>query len=275
MNDSTIIRTLDNDNKILTYDEEQRLFKQYKLLRTPELRNQIALHNLNLVYKIASAFKLNQTDIEDLKQEGIFGLIDAIDSFDYSRGIKFSSYAYPRIYYTLKRYIDNNINTVRLPIRLLCDYQQIRKFKDDYYKKYRKTPSLRIISDNLGLSERRIKEILTACKNRQSLSLDYMISKDSEKSVSLMDTLEDGESSTAIQRAEQQFDITHLLKEIRKITSRTEYDILMMRYGFSNEEPYTLKEIGKVFNITPNQVRRIEQRVLKRLAASKNLAPFK
>lgn len=275
MNDSTIIRTFDNATEILTYDEEQRLFEQYKLLRTPELRNLIVLHNIRLVYKIASAFKLNQTDMEELKQEGIFGLIDAIDTFDCSRGIKFSSYAYSRIYYTIRRYIDNNMNTVRLPIRVLCDYQQICKFKNDYNKKYRKIPSLSIISDGLGLSERRIKEILTACKNRQSLSLDYMISKDSEKSVSIMDTLENGESSAAIQKAEQQFDITLLLNEIRKLTSQTEYDILMMRYGFSNEEPCTLKDIGKVFNMTPNQVRRVEQRVLKRLAASKNLAPFR
>lgn len=275
MDDSTKIHTHDNNMEILTYDEEQRLFEQYKSLGTPELRNQIALHNLKLVYKIASSFKLKHIDIEELKQEGFFGLIDAIDSFDCSRGIKFSSYAYPRIYYTIRRYIDNNLNTVRLPIRLLYDYQRISKYINDYNEKYKNDPTLNIISDELGLSEKRIKEILAACKNQQSLSLEFMISKDSEKNIMLIDTIENEKASKAIQRAEQQFDITLLLKEIRKITSQTEYDILMMRYGFLNEEPYTLKDIGKVFNMTPNQVRRVEQRVLKRLATSKSLTLFR
>lgn len=99
-----------------------------------------------------------------------------------------------------------------------------------------------------------------------------------EASIQLQDVIDDCSAVLPLQQIELDIDMKMLLKNIERITTAEEYDILLLRCGFYNDRPYTLKETGIQLGIAPNQVHRIEQRVLKRIRKTdffKNIQDFR
>lgn len=256
------------------------LFARYKKTPTMELRNLIVTNNLNLVYKISSLYKTDSIDAKELQQEGFIGLIKAVDTFDYNRGIKFSTYAVQWIRQAISRYIDNNSRTIRLPVRYICDYRKFSRLKQQYILQYGAEPTNKYLSDNLGLCKQRIEQLAdTANMNIISLNTpDRTGSDNCEASIQLQDVIDDCSAVLPLQQIELDIDMKMLLKNIERITTAEEYDILLLRCGFYNDQPYTLKETGIQLGIAPNQVHRIEQRVLKRIRKTdffKNIQDFR
>lgn len=113
--------------KRLTADEEVIVFRYYHEHTTPEMRNQIALNNLGLVHSVINNYTYSGIPAEDLQQEGVCGLLIAIDKYDYTKGFKFSTYSMHWIKQAIGRYVMNNGRTIRMPVHILEKYSMIHR----------------------------------------------------------------------------------------------------------------------------------------------------
>lgn len=118
--------------KRLTADEEVIVFRYYHEHTTPEMRNQIALNNLGLVHSVINNYTYSGIPAEDLQQEGVCGLLIAIDKYDYTKGFKFSTYSMHWIKQAIGRYVMNNGRTIRMPVHILEKYSMIHRCIEKY-----------------------------------------------------------------------------------------------------------------------------------------------
>jgi len=237
-----------NEIKVLTNEEMTTLFTRYQqgdLHAKEELIN----GNLKLVLSILRSFNKNDTNLDDLFQVGVIGLIKAIDNFDLSYGLKLSTYAVPLIIGEIKRYLrDNTALRVSRSIKDLA--YQIIKFKDDYTVTYGIEPTSEIISKSLGIDEYRIAYALDALKDPASLF--EPIYNDGGDTIYLFDQIAD----TKDQNNDQDMMIS-LRKALLKIKER-EKTILIERFIMGR----TQMEIACNMGISQAQVSRIEKNAI-------------
>lgn len=141
--------------KVLTNDEMENLFKEYQngnKLAKEELVN----GNLKLVLSILRKYNNRTDNMDDLFQIGCIGLIKAIDNFDLSHEVKFSTYAVPMILGEVKRYLRDN-NSVRIARSIKDTAYKLAKEKERLSLLLGKEPSVKMLCDNLGLTEYEIQ----------------------------------------------------------------------------------------------------------------------
>ena len=109
---------LDPKQPLLTKEDEVEVFKYYEAHHDNDIRNLILLKNTGLVNSVLSKFYYSGFPADDLRQEGMFGLMRAIDAFDYRQGNKFSTYAMWWIKQAIQRHIDCNCTSIRVPIHI-------------------------------------------------------------------------------------------------------------------------------------------------------------
>ena len=145
--------------KRLTADEEVIVFRYYHEHTTPEMRNQIALNNLGLVHSVINNYTYSGIPAEDLQQEGVCGLLIAIDKYDYTKGFKFSTYSMHWIKQAIGRYVMNNGRTIRMPVHILEKYSMIHRCIEKYNNEYGEEPPVEYIVKETGLAEKNVKDL--------------------------------------------------------------------------------------------------------------------
>ena len=154
--------------KVLSLDEQLDLFKKYQngdLTAKEELIN----GNLKLVLSVLKNFTFRAIDLDDLFQVGVVGLIKAIDNFDLSHEVRFSTYAVPMILGEIKRYLrDNSSLRVSRSIKDLA-YKAL-KVKDELTFKNNKEPAVFEIASELGFPEWEVAQALNSLKDTVSMS---------------------------------------------------------------------------------------------------------
>jgi RNA polymerase sigma factor (sigma-70 family) len=215
-------------------------------------KNKIVESNTGLVGSIARKFTNRGIDYVDLFQEGSIGLIIAAEKFDYRLGYRFSTYAQPWVFQTIRRAILNNAKTIRIPI---YRYADIRKYKATVKKlgeTLGRTPSIFEISKEMGETE---EEVLII-KNLGStmISIDKNISGSEE--TLLKDLFADTESSSP-----DELFSTELLDEFfddflkRYLTEREEFVFRKHNAISEDKRKYGFEEIGKEINLSKERVR--------------------
>lgn len=261
-NNSTLKTYLDEIRryKLLDYEQEQELSKRIQagdLAAEAELINA----NLRLVVKIARGYVNSDMGLMDLIQEGNMGLIRAASKYDYRKNVRFSTYSSWWIRQSISRAIMNKQRTIRLPHRKEETLRRIQQTMEKFNMEHMRQPSMEEIRERTGLEEEEIRYILdiTDC----SVSLDTEINCDSG---TLMDLLEDETFAP---------DRELFNKCVREDTARCldqlperEKNILLYRFSFKGGEKFTLKQISEVMGISPETVRQIEIRALKKLKTS-------
>jgi len=230
--------------KTLSFSEMEELFKRMKegdMFAREELVN----GNLKLVLSILKDFNKKNENMDDLFQIGCIGLLKAIDNFDLSYGVKFSTYCVPMIQGEVRRYLRDN-SSLRISRSVKDLSYKIMKLKDEYLISNGKEPSVEYLSKKLEVPE---KEIVNAIESmRDPVSIFETIYNDGGDTIYLCDQIEDKNNNS---------DITTKLtieNAIYDLDEREKY-ILNQRYVIGKTQMELSEELG----ISQAQISRIEK----------------
>lgn len=262
-------------SKLLTFEEEQELFKKYNEENNLEAREEIIVHNTRLVISIAKKFRTRYLKFEDLISEGIIGLMKAIDKFDYTRNIKFSTYAVWWIRQNIQRSIVDYERTVRIPAHLMEKINKFNVMKRKLESEYNREATLEEIAASLGTTVDKISELQMYLVPEVSLETPIKNGVKNEESENefgdfIVADVESPEDNTEKQMLKEE--IQELFIKIK--LSPIMIEVLKYRNGFYQGKIYTLDEIGKIYGITRERVRQIESKALKKLRKSPYIKGF-
>jgi|GEM_PF-2628288 len=216
--------------------------------------------NQRLVISIAKRYAWNKfLGLGDLIQEGNFGLMKAVDRFDYRRGYKFSTCATPWIMQAITRAVADKARTIRIPAHVLETLNCLLRTSQDQREEYAREPALGEIAESAMQHKHKV-EWHTIVK--EPVSLDKLVGDDHDSV--LGDFVED-ESAESPYKLVEAMEKTRRVKEILGELLPRERDVIRMRFGLSDGIPHTLEEVGKEFSVTREWIRQIEAEALKRL----------
>lgn len=234
--------------KVLKHKEMVELFKKYQS-GDLEAKEELVNGNLKLVLSILRKYQNKTDNMDDLFQIGCVGLIKAIDNFDLSHEVMFSTYAVLMIEGEIKRFIRDN-NSVRISRSIKDLAYKIMKFKEEFLISEGKEPNTDEISKNLGVSEYDVREALMSLK--EPMSLFEPIYNDGGDTIYLMDQIEDKKDNKDIDS------LISMRRALQKIKER-EKNILINRFIVGK----TQMEIAEELNISQAQVSRLEKNAIK------------
>lgn len=234
----------------------KELFKRYKETGDEQAREQLVLAHLNLARFLASKFKNRGESLDDLVQVATIGLIKAIDRFDISRGLEFTTFATPTIMGEIKRHFRDKGWSVRVPRRLQELSAKVTQVSDKLTEKLQRSPSVDEIAQSLGVSVDEVLEAMESAHAYSSVSLDVPQGDDDDgtQSSTVIDKYalvdEDLESS----------DDRIVLEQAIKDFSEREQQIIRMRFL----EGFTQVDIAQKLQISQVQVSRLLRKTLQK-----------
>jgi RNA polymerase primary sigma factor len=252
---------------LLTAAEEVELAKLIEI-GDKAAKDRMVNSNLRLVVSIAKKYQGHGLSLLDLIQEGIIGLIRAVEKFDWRRGFKFSTYATWWIRQAVQRGVANKSRTIRIPVHIVEREQKISRAERDLLNELDRAPTDEELAKKTGLQVKHVREVRSAA--RTVASLDKAIGTDSDTSFGDM-VAQDGagiEESVVVALGE---DALH--RAIATLPEREKF-VITARYGLGEAEPRSLELIGREMGITRERVRQIERQALNRLAQQREIAAF-
>lgn len=219
--------------------------------------------HLRLVVPIAKRYLRKGVELMDLIEEGNLGLLQAVQRFDPSKGFRFSTYAVHWIEQYIKRCVDEQLSTIKLPPHAWDNLRTWLKTWDKLKTTLGREPTLKEMSVKLNLSERQVRSILdsmSAAYGVDSLSVTINEEEDS----SLENVIPDIPEANPDTKMLLQSTNTLMLSILNELSQR-ERDVLIMRFGVDRQVPYTLLEVANKFGISRERVRQIEERAISKV----------
>src|SRR4051794_25519778 len=235
--------------------EDRALFERYLARRDPVDREVLVERFLPLARQLARRYERPEEPFDDLFQVACLGLVKAIDRFDLSRDVAFSSYAVPTILGEIKRYFRDRTWSVRVPRDLQELSLRVDRKVSELATDLRRQPTVSEIAEAAGIDEEQVLEALEASGAYRATSLSLPRSNEDEAGETLGDTL--GTSEEGFGLAENRATLEQLM---RAVTPR-EREVLRLRF----EEDLTQAEIGERIGVSQMQVSRIIRQSIARL----------
>ena len=256
-----------SDESLLTFEKQLRLFEQ--------CRERMTTANLRLVVSIAKKYVNRGVNIQDLIQEGSFGLITAVEKFDPEHDCRFSTYAHYWIKQAVTRAVADFSRPIRLPVHMSDCVNSIKRARGIFYLTHGRSPTELELASALGISESKLRLALSSSRELVSLEAPYYQNKQNEEKAwvdYIQDTAPKPEHHLADNLLREQIHTTLL-----NVLAPQEREIVCLRYGLEGRERRSLEEMGRIFECPKERVRQIEARALRRLRKppqQRDLMPF-
>lgn len=210
-------------------------------------RDKLVHHNIRLVWSVVQRFLNRGYEAEDLFQIGCMGLLKAMDKFDLSYDVKFSTYAVPMIIGEIQRFLrDDGMVKVSRSLKELAN--KVRKTRDELSKKLNRFPTIQEIANELGVDPEEI--VFAQEANRSPASIYECVYENEGDPITLMDMISDDSESSWFDKL--------VLKDAINRLSKREQLIVYLRY-FKDQ---TQSEVAKRLGISQVQVSRLEKKII-------------
>jgi len=253
---------------LLTPDQEIDLAQRIERgdLRAKEL---LINSNLRLVASNARRYQNQGLPLADLVQEGMLGLIRASEKFDWRKGFRFSTYATLWIRQAIQRGLENSGRTIRLPVHVAQRSRKVGRVERELSVRLGREPTIDEIAAETGLPIDQIEEVRH--QRAALVSLDQQVGEDGDTALGdLLPSDQEAPEDTAWDNERER-----LVHEAIASLPETERTVLTLRFGTGREEPQTLTAIGKRLGFSAERASQLEQRALKKLAESPELAALR
>jgi RNA polymerase primary sigma factor len=250
---------------LLTAAEEVELAKRVER-GDLQAKERMINANLRLVVSLAKKYPTYDLTLLDLIQEGIFGLVRAVEKFDWRKGYKFSTYATFWIRQAIQRGIENRARTIRIPTHVGQRQRKVAKVQRELAAKLGREPSEEEVAAAAGISLEHLREAHEA--ERTVISLDRPLGDEGD-SAALGDLLPHEGAGP-----EDEVAVTLGREAVRRALDRLPHqqrEVVRLRYGIDGEEPQHLRETGRRLGLSAERVRQIEHDALARLAEVREL----
>lgn len=249
------------DNEVLEREEEKKLTKRVEA-GDRGARERLVEHNLRLVVDVAKNYRELGLEYSDLIQAGNLALLRAVDKFDPGMDNKLSTYAYWWIRQSILKALDNHSRTVKVPAYMSRLKRKIGQFTEDYKKREGEEPSVKELSKNLDDSEEKIK--LAIRSGRGTKSLDKPLGED-RKGETLAEIIEEKKGYSPREKGKAEIAREKLYRLLEEELTDREKQIIKLRYGLEDYNPRTLKEVARVFDLSAECIRQLQNRALDKL----------
>ncbi|MEJ7655610.1 MAG: sigma-70 family RNA polymerase sigma factor [Thermoleophilaceae bacterium] len=249
---------------LLTAAEEIELAKRFER-GDVEAKDRMINANVRLVISQARRYQGQGLSLGDLIQEGMLGLIRAVEKFDWRRGFKFSTYGTLWIRQSIQRGLANSGRTIRVPVHIGQRERKVRKVEQELAKKLGRDPTDAEIAEAAELSEELVLEAREIA--RHLTSLDQAIGEDGD--TALGDLLPSDRP-----QPDEEVGASLGEKRVREVVGQLPEDerkVVTLRFGLGGSEPKSVRETGAELGMNAERTRKVEEAALRLLAESGEL----
>jgi RNA polymerase primary sigma factor len=244
---------------LLTPRQETKLAKKVKQ-GDDEARSLMITSNLRLVVTIARSYINLGLPLLDLISEGNIGLVKAVERFDPARRVKLSSYASWWIRQAIKRALDNQSRTIRVPVHQREKEAKVRQLALRLSQELGREPTDEELGDEIGIEPDQVSKLSTP--SLAPTSLDAQIGDEDLTEVG--ETVADEKAHTPFEDLRDQ-DLREKVSGLLGVLTERERKIVRARFGFEGGQDKTLDEIGSSFGITRERVRQLQIAAISKL----------
>ncbi|MBA3264260.1 MAG: sigma-70 family RNA polymerase sigma factor [Thermoleophilaceae bacterium] len=225
-----------------------------------EAKDRMINSNLRLVISVARKYQGQGLPLGDLIQEGMLGLIRAVEKFDWRKGFRFSTYATLWIRQAIQRGLENTSRTIRLPVHVAQRSRKVGRIERELTTKLGHEPTDEEIAEAADLPLADVIEIRKA--DRAVVSLDKPVGDDGDTSFGDLLAIE---TAPVDEEVQEKLKSETLLTAIAELPE-PERNVIEMRFGAGDHEPQTLSQAGKKLGVSTERARQLEERALRKLS---------